>query len=193
MFFISNIFLLCIYSISLSRHFLQTNKDFNFRFERAFDCQPDNETYPARVSMNGYATVNQTFHISGTIHVSDKMPMNLELEVSLKRCSIDKTGCRSFGKFVFSRLCEKLTISTSIAYKIAQAVVPTPICPFAQRDYEISNGTSYTLNFMNMIPLDGYYWKLHCMFYEKKGVKRIKTISCVQMDVSFSSKSTHKN
>lgn len=171
---------------------LQTIKDFSFRFEKAFDCKPENETYPVRVSDMIGSTSNQTFRISGKIHISDKMPTNLELEIALTRCSIDKTGCVSFGKMSFPRICEKLTTRTSIAYKIGRAIVPTPQCPFAQGVYEISNSSSYTLNFLNAVSMDGYFWKLCCKFYDKRGSKRFKAVSCVEMDFSFPTKSARK-
>lgn len=170
---------------------LQTNKDFNVRFEKAFDCQPKNETYPTKVSdLKGFIT-NEGLLVNGKIEIlSDKMPMNIELELALTRCNLDsKTGCFAFEKITFSRICEKMMTKTSLAYTIGQTIVPTPHCPFSPGIYHLTNSSSFSLTTFRMIPLSGYFWRVRCKFYEKSGVKRVKTISCVEIDLSFPVKS----
>ena len=118
--------------------------------------------------------------------------MNVELEIALTRCSIDKTGCHSFEKMTISRICEKMTTKTSLAYKISQAIVPTPHCPFAQGLYHFSNTSRFTMQTFGMIPLDGYFWRVRNKFYEKNGIKRVRTIACLEIDVSFPVKPNRK-
>lgn len=190
--FFLQIYLQCFKNFIITEFCLQRSKDYKFLFEKAFDCQPVNETYPLRVSdMKGFPGI-QSFYINGKIEVLSKMPRNIELELGLTRCNIDKTGCHTFEKMAFPRICEKLTTKTSIAYRIRQAIVPNPNCPFDLGTYYFTNSSSFSLNTFRMIPLDGYFWKLQCKFHEKNGFKRIKTIACLEIDVSFPTKFTRE-
>lgn len=133
--------------------------------------------------------VNGSLCFNGKIHILELMPMNIELELGLTRCNLDKTGCNAFDKMIFPRVCEKMGTKTSVAYKITKGITPTPKCPFTVGVYELTNNSSMSLDIFKLIPLDGYSWKLQCAFFEKKGPKRVRPIACVEYEVSIVNKS----
>lgn len=163
----------------------------DFRVQNAVDCQPSNETYPARVSGMKGVIVNGTFLFNGKIILSEVMPMNIEIEMALTRCNLDKTGCNFFSRLYFPRLCEKISVKTSLAYKIVKGINPAPSCPFAVGEYELTNNSTLSLDIFKTLPLEGFLWKLRFIFHEKKGSKRIRATGCIEYEVAVVKK-THR-
>lgn len=176
-------------NFSLSSLFPPEQTIKGYRVQRAYDCQPENASYPVKVTGMMGIVVNETLSFTGKIHILELMPMNIELELGLTRCNIDKTGCNAFDRMIFPRICEKMGTKTSVAYKITKGISPTPSCPFAIGVYELTNNSSMALDIFKMLPIEGYLWKLQCAFFEKKGPKRVRPIACVEYEVTVVIKS----
>lgn len=132
--------------------------------------------------MNG-VFVNGAFVFNGKIKITQTMPMNIELEMALTRCNTDSTGCSFFDRRYFPRLCDKISVKTSVAYKIVNGIRPPPRCPFHIGEYEFTNNSTLSMELFKSLPLEGFLWKMRCIFHEKKGAKRIKTLACVEYGI----------
>lgn len=134
------------------------------------------------------AVLNGSFLFEGEVKISEVMPMNIEVEMGLTRCNVDKTGCIFFHKVYFPRICEKLNVKTSAAYSIIKGVKPKANCPFPAAEYKLSNDSSLSLDMFKLLPIDGYYWKLRVIFHEKKGAKHVRKLGCVEYGVAIVNK-----
>lgn len=166
--------------------FLQTYKDF--RVQRSIDCQPKNETYPVKMSDMKILSVNDTIFFSGKIEVLEDLPTKIDLEIQLIRCNLDSSGCIFFSKTVFSRICEKIEVKTSLTYKITRGISPTPTCPVKKNTYELMNDANINLDMFRTLPLEGFMWRSRYMFYEKNGLKRSRALACVENDIAVINK-----
>lgn len=125
---------------------------------------------------------------SGRLVVSEQLPMNLEYEISIIRCNVDSTGCAFYHKFIFPKICEKLETKTSMAYKLVRGITPRPHCPLPAGIYSITNNSTFLLNQVFMLQIEGYMWRMRHMFHEKKGQKRVRPLACVELDVIINRK-----
>lgn len=165
---------------------LQTYKDF--KVQRSIDCQPENETYPVKVSEMKIVNANGSIFLSGKIEVLEDLPMKIDMEFQLTRCNLDSTGCVLFSKAVFARLCDKIEVKTSLTYKITRGIHPTLTCPIKKNSYDMMNDSSFNMDMFKSLPLEGFLWRSRYMFYEKNGSKRVRTLVCVESDVAFMNK-----
>lgn len=161
---------------------LQTYKDF--KVQRAGDCQPENGTYPVRLTDMKAITTNDTVLLSGRMEILEELPMNIEMELTLTRCNLDRTGCFFFDKLIFSRICEKMKTKTSVAWKIISGIRPSPSCPIAIGNYEMMNDSKFSIEMFKYLPLEGYLWRTRYTFYEKSGLKRIRPLSCLESETA---------
>lgn len=164
----------------------QTYKDF--RVQRSIDCQPENETYPVKVLDMRVINVNDTLFLNGKIEVLENLPTNIELELKLTRCNLDTSGCTFFDKMFFARMCEKMMIKTSFAYKVVQGIHPVLSCPIPKNTYELMNDSKFSLDIFKMLPLEGFLWRTRYIFYEKNGPKKVRPLACVEFDVAVVTK-----
>lgn len=130
------------------------------------------------------SVVNGNLVFDGKITVSGVMPMNLEFEIALTRCNLDMSGCVFFDRTYLPKICEKLNVKTTLIYQIAKGIKPTPRCPFAKGEYAFTRNSTMSLDFFRLLPIEGFVWKLRSSFHEKKGLKRMKRLACVQSDVA---------
>lgn len=151
---------------------------------KSIDCQPANETYPVKVSDMRALYQNDTIFLNGKIEILEVMPMNIEMEMTVMRCNLDLTGCYLFEKIVFSRICEKMKIKTSIAFKILSGIHPAPHCPIAKGTYEMMNDSKFSMETFKILPLEGYLWNSRNVFYEKIGAKRVRSLACLEYDIT---------
>lgn len=165
---------------------LQTYKDFTV--QKAADCTPINETTVVKVSNLKVSFQNEALIITGTIEIKETLPMNMEMEIAITRCNIDGTGCSFFDKIMYPRICEKMNVKTSVAYKIASGLNPRPQCPVPVGIYEMRNGTNFSLQIFRSMPLEGYLWLTRNTFFEKKANKRLKKLACLGYDVAIVNK-----
>lgn len=70
--------------------------------------------------------------LSGKIEITAKLPMSIEVELTVLRCNLDTTDCVFFDRMSFSRICEKMKTKTSVAYKTISGIYPSPRCPIAK-------------------------------------------------------------
>jgi hypothetical protein len=168
---------------------MQTSKDIQIL--RSNDCTPSDKIYPAKIeNLEISFSKYDTFLATGRLIITEKLPMNIELDVSLTRCNLDNTGCNRYGAINFPRICEKSTVKTSIAYQIANGIHPVPKCPIQPGIYEIQNDSKFLLNTFLSLPTDGYLWKTKLIFYEKRGLKRVRPLACFSADLISNSKRT---
>lgn len=160
----------------------QTYKDF--QVQRSIDCQPVNETYPVKVSDMRVTSVNESMVFYGKVEITEDLPMKIEAELKLIRCNIDGSGCTFFDRIILSKICEKMSVKTSIAYKIIRGVHPALTCPISKNTYEIMNESKFSLDIFKLLPLEGYLWRTRYIFYEKNGTKRTRPLACVECDVA---------
>jgi hypothetical protein len=130
---------------------------------------------------------NSSLWLNGFMIVNETLPMNIELVVALSRCNLDRTGCRHFEDFIYSRLCERLAVRTSVPYIIASSIYPRPQCPVKNDTYLIKNNMKTMIDKILAlpVPLAGYLWKAKCIFHEKVHLKRIRPLACVEIAVSI--------
>lgn len=163
----------------------QTYKDL--KVHKAVDC--GNETFPVKVLSFEVLSVNGSLVFSGQISIlEDRLPMNLEFEISVTRCNLDRTGCVFFDRKIYPKVCEKMSTNTSTAYRVVSGIKPPLQCPIKRGLYELDNRSRYTLNLINFIP-EGNLWRGRILFFEKKGVKRYRPIACAEYEVSIATKS----
>lgn len=160
----------------------------DYRVQKAIDCQPENVTYPVKASNMKAVNANDTMYMSGTIEVLRELPMNVELEISLTRCNLDRSGCFFFDKFIFSRICEKMKTKTSIASRIVNGMHPAFQCPIAVGTYAMMNDSKFIIDVFKMLPLEDYLWRSRFVFHEKSGNKRIRPLGCMEYEVAIFSK-----
>lgn len=169
-----------IYRVSL-----QTYKDL--KIHKAADC--GNETLPVKVIRFQVKSVNRNLVFSGTISVQeDRLPLNLEFEVSATRCNLDKTGCVLFNQSILSKFCEKLNTETSTVHQIMTGFKPALQCPIKRDVYEFENQSKITMNMVNFLP-EGNLWRCRILVFEKKGRKRLRPLACAEYEVSIVTKS----
>lgn len=173
-FFIDSEIFFALFSIK------QTYKDL--RVQRSIDCTPENVSYPVYGSDMNIISMNGTIIFTGKVDITEDLPMNIELEMALTRCNVDKTGCINFDKVIFSRICEKMETKTSVAYNLVRGVVPVPKCPIKKGHYDIKNDSQMSMEIFKLIPLEGFLWKSKYLFYEKRGTKRFRPLACVEYD-----------
>lgn len=128
-------------------------------------------------------SANDTVYFNGKIDILEDLPLKIEMEVSLTRCNLDSSGCIFFDKMIFVRICEKMEVKTSIAYKLVQGIHPLPTCPIKKNRYEMMNDAKFSLDLFKLIPLEGFMWRSKYMFYEKNGPKRVRPLACVECEV----------
>jgi len=158
---------------------------------RSEDCTPNDKKYPARIeNLEIKFSKNDSFLATGQLLITDKLPMNIELDVSLTRCNLDQTGCLKYGSINYPRICEKSSVKTSVAYQIASGIHPIPKCPVQPGIYEIKNDSKFLLHTFLSLPTDGYLWKAKLIFYEKRGLKRVRPLACFSFDLISNSKRT---
>lgn len=168
------------------RKSLQTYKDFTV--QKASDCTPSNERFSAKLSNLEVSASNDSFLFSGNIEIFEKLPMNMEVEISITRCNLDGSGCAFFDKIAYSRICEKMNAKTSVAYKIANGIFPHPECPVSVGSYTMLNDSKYSFEMFKSLPVEGYLWRTRNTFFEKKGNKRVKKLACIEYDVAVMNK-----
>lgn len=165
---------------------LQTYKDF--AVQKSGDCTPKNETYSVRFTTLKVTTVDDTMFFKGVIDVSERLPANMELEAIITRCNLDGSGCSPFDKIVVSRICEKMSTNTSVAYRIIDGIHPHPVCPIFPGAYELNNESKFSFGIFRAMPLEGYLWRTRSVFHEKQGTKRLKKLACLEYDVAVVNK-----
>lgn len=148
------------------------------------DCTPLNESYAVKILNLTIRPVNESHIFSGKFLIAEQLPMNVEVETSLSRCNKDKTGCTSFDKITFSRICEKMSTKTSIAFKIVKGIRPMPSCPVAKGIYDLYSDWDFSKSIVQMLLSDGFLWRGNTKFYEKKGMKRVRILACMEWDLS---------
>lgn len=163
----------------------------DIRILKSDDCTPANVKYPVKIeNLNVEFSKYDTFLANGHVMIFEQLPVNIELDISLTRCNFDYTGCSKFGSIKFPRICEKSTVKTSVAYQIATSIKPTPRCPVQPGNYEIKTNSKFLLDTFLSLPTDGYLWKAILIFYEKRGLKRVRPIACLNADLIANSKRT---
>lgn len=169
------------------RDSLQTYKDL--KVHKAVDC--GNETFPVKVTGFRADSVNQSLSFSGQINVlEERLPSNMEFEISMTRCNLDKTGCVFFDRIIFPKLCEKMETRTSVAYQIVSGIKPALTCPIKRGQYELEHCSKASRRMIQLLP-EGSLWRGRVVFFEKKGVKRFRPIACAEYELSIASK-THR-
>lgn len=167
------------------RDSLQTYKEL--KVHKATDC--GNETFPVKVTGFKAGTVNQSLVFSGQINVlEDRLPMNIEFEVSMTRCNLDKTGCAFFDRKSFPKLCEKMGLRTSVQYQIVNGIKPALQCPIKKGQYELNHNSRQSQMMIQILP-EGSLWRGRVAFFEKKGMKRFRPLVCVEYELSIITKS----
>lgn len=134
------------------------------------------------ISENG----SMKFH--GKMEIRENLPMKIEAELKLTKCNLDGSGCIHFEKLIFSKFCEKLSVKTSVAYKLTMGVHPRPTCPIAKNTYVITNDTNFPLEIFRLLPLEGFLWRMRYFIYEKKGGKRVRPLACVECETAVITK-----
>lgn len=169
--------------------FLQTYKDLTVH--KAVDC--GNATFPVKVVDFRAESVNKTLVFSGKINVlEERLPMNIEFELSMTRCNLDKTGCTFFDRKILPKLCEKMGTKTSFAYQIVNGIKPTPQCPIKRGQYDLDHNSKFSQQMIQLLP-EGSLWRGRVVFFEKKGVKRFRALACAEYEVSITMKSHRPN
>ncbi|CRL01192.1 CLUMA_CG014667, isoform A [Clunio marinus] len=156
----------------------------NFSNVQAFDCMPQNATFPMKMLNSQILAENNTCYLKASFEVLEKLPTNLEVELTYIRCNPDQSGCQPYGKLIVSKLCEKMKVKTSVASRIVRGISPEFICPIKPGTYEISKDLKFlqTMLLLSRTSVEGYSWGGRCEFYEKKDRKRIRTIFCVRTE-----------
>lgn len=126
--------------------------------------------------------------VTGRIEVIESLPMNIEVEISVTRCALDGHGCYSFQKLKFPKICEKMKTETSFSYKIVQGVSPQPQCPVKLGWYNMSYGSIIPFDFLRILPLEGFNWKLKIVGFEKNRTKRVRSLCCVNVQIQVERK-----
>lgn len=130
-------------------------------------------------------SANDSMLFHGKMEVFEDLPMKIEAELKLTRCNLDGSGCVHFEKLIFAKICEKMSVKTSVAYKLTLGVHPTPSCPIAKNTYEVTSDSQFSLDIFRLLPLEGFLWRTRYFFYEKSGAKRVRPLACVESDVAI--------
>jgi hypothetical protein len=153
------------------------------------DCTPTNNSYnPLRLRELSVDRAQDSVKVSGRIEVIESLPISIEVEISVTRCALDGRGCYSFQKLKFPRICEKMKTETSFSFKIVQGVSPTPHCPIAPGWYNMSYGSTVPFDFLKILPLEGFNWKLKLVGFEKNKAKRVRSLCCVNVQIQVERK-----
>ncbi|KAG5674738.1 hypothetical protein PVAND_004689 [Polypedilum vanderplanki] len=155
----------------------------DFKILRSIECQTDGKKIPVHFEELRVSKENNALTTYGRMLVNEQLPMNLEYEISITRCNLDSSGCIFFHKVSFPKICEKVEAKTSVAYEIARGIFPRPHCPISAGTYEIKNNSTFLLNQFILLPVDGFLWQTKHIFYEKKNLKRVRLLACIEFEL----------
>lgn len=126
---------------------------------------------------------------SGDIIVSERLPMNAEIELSFTSCSLDRVGCTSLHKMNIPRVCEKMATKTSIAYKIISFIQPTLKCPVDVGTYHLMMTNNLPMAALLLPRFEGYLMVVRTLFFEKNSRKRVRPLACAEYEILSTQKS----
>lgn len=131
---------------------------------------------------------NEALSLSGDIIISERLPMNIEIELSFTSCSLDRVRCTSLKKISVPKICEKMATNTSIAYRLTRGILPTLKCPIAAGTYHLMMTKNISL-VVSLLPLEAYLFVIRAEAFEKNSRKRVRPLACAEFDVSIPHKS----
>lgn len=138
---------------------------------------------------------NSSYLTDGQFEIFEDIPMmNIEFNLILKKCDLDREVCSEFGQYAFKDICHEALIEESIISRYFSKLKPHIAgCPVDKGIYNLTGETILKSEFIMSLPIEGCRWKVQLSGNAIDGDKLIRKLFCFSYDLFATKRRIRKN
>ncbi|XP_035905694.1 uncharacterized protein LOC118509334 [Anopheles stephensi] len=139
---------------------------------------------------NSAATLSQVkvfgkpnaIELSAILDVTQEIEPPVHLQLSVKRCNLQKEACETYEHISMEDICSKIE-SNPILHKYMDIFTPALSCPLKKGRY-VAEKSELKLQMLEMFPIENAFWQMEFRFLNKHN----QTMQCDFVEIAVTDK-----
>ncbi|XP_058126164.1 uncharacterized protein LOC131281337 [Anopheles ziemanni] len=140
------------------------------------------EDSAARLSNVKASGKPNAIELSAVLDVERELEPPVHLNLSVKRCTLQKEECESYERISMEDICAKVT-SNPILHKYMDIFTPPLSCPLKKGHY-VAEKSELKLQMLEMFPIENAFWQMEFRFLDRHN----HTMQCDFVEIAVTDK-----